>query len=328
MKWWWLLVLVPLLAGAYAVQSRGNGRNPRQYSPEQLERLMQGVFVQARPAMVQLQTMSVDEAAGDTEHIWVAQGRATGFFVSADGYVLTAYHAVSGQTRFNVLTTRQELLPAVVVGYDQSRDLALLKATGQKPVPFIPLELTRSLKIGEPLVEIGNSGDDFIQPRYGTVQSFEQDSGNLVPTRLVFSSIVLSPGDSGGAVLDFNGKVVAVGIGFAQSDTLRVSLLVPLEGLAGEVVALKRGARINLPDVGLHVVHNAGAGVLIDRVEPGSSAAESGIAAGGVVTAVDGTSIFGQSDYYRLLRAKRPGERAKLRVKSKTATQEYDLEIR
>jgi serine protease Do len=337
-KPWWLL-LVPVLIGAYAVTSRATAPKPRSYTPAQLESLMQGVFVSARPAIVQLQTLGVEDAPPtkiangvEIQNVVVAEGRATGFFISNDGYVLTAYHAVSGQSRFNVLTTRQELLPATVVGFDESRDLALLKATTNRTVPFLPLETARGLKPGEPLVEVGNAEEDFMQPRYGTVQEFVQDAGQLIPTRLVYSTVTLNPGDSGGAVLDFYGKAIAVGIGFAVSDTNRVSLLVPLEGLAQNIAALKRGTKTRLPGVGLHVVHSDADGVKIDRVEPGSSAAEAGVPTQRLVTAVDGETIYGQSDYYSAIRQKKIGERVRITMRESASKNsqknDYILEVR
>jgi S1-C subfamily serine protease len=322
-----LLLAVPLLVGAYLLTARDAPppRAGRTYTSAQLENLMQGVYIAARPAVIQLQTLRVSASSEQT--MSVERGRATGFFISADGYALTAYHAVAGQRRFQALTTRQELLNAEVVGFDESRDLALLKVSVPRAVEHLELEFARRLELGEALVEVGNADGDFMQPRYGTVEEFVQDAGNLVPTELVYSTVNLNPGDSGGAVLDFHGRAVAVGIGFAQSATRRVALLVPLYGLETRVAALKRGLRAHLPGVGLHVVHNPSGGVLIDRVEPGSSAAEQGIA-GGVVTAVDGKRIGWQSDYYSAIRAKGVGERVTLEVKVKDAVQRYTLELR
>ena len=332
----WLLLLVPLLAGAYAVTSRSAARPALPAAtPAQLEGLMQGVFIAARPAIVQLQTLSVSSQVsatnagndGSKSVTMVERGRATGFFISKDGYALTVYHAVSGQSRFQVLTTQQELLPALVVGFDESRDLALLKVNVSKPVPFLELELNRALKLNEPLVEIGNAEGDFMQPRYGTVQEFVQDSGMLVPTPLIYSSVILNPGDSGGAVLDFHGRVAAIGIGYAISDVRRVSLLVPMHGLRGAIEAMKRGAKTRLPGIGLHVVHNPNGGVLIDRVEPASSASEAGVTQG-IVTSVDGVEIIGQSDYYSAIRAKGLGQRTVLIVKNGALNQRFNLELR
>ena len=333
---WWLLLVVPLLAGAYAVTSRSAARVAPAATLAQLEGLMQGVFIAARPAIVELRTLSVSSETipindagvdGASSRPTVRRGWATGFFISKDGYALTAFHAVSGQSRLQILTTQQELLPALVVGFDESRDLALLKVSTPRPVPFLNLELNRALTLNEPLVEIGNASGDFMQPRYGTVQEFVQDDGLLVPTPLVYSSAVLNPGDSGGAVLDFHGKAVAIGIGYAISDVRRVSLLVPMQGLRGAIERMKRGAKTRLPGIGLHVVHNAGGGVLIDRVEPASSASEAGVTQG-IVTSVDGRDIEGQSDYYSAIRAKGIGQRTVLIVKNGALMQRFNLEMR
>lgn len=333
----WLLLLVPLLVGAYAVTSRSAARVAPAATPAQLEELMQGVFIAARPAIVQLQTLSVSSSAaaapdglsadGSRSVTTVERGRATGFFISADGYALTAYHAVAGQSRFQALTTQQDLLPALVVGFDESRDLALLKVSVSRPVPFLELELKRTLALNEPLVEIGNAEEDLMQPRYGAVQEFVQDNGMLVPTPLVYSSVILNPGDSGGAVLDFHGRVVAIGIGYAISDVRRVSLLVPMQGLTSAIEGMKRGSKTRLPGIGLHVVHNSDGGVLIDRVEPASSANEAGITRG-IVLSVDGRDIEGQNDYYSAIRAKSIGQRTVLIVKNGASTQRFNLEIR
>jgi S1-C subfamily serine protease len=329
MKVAWALVVAALLTGGYVLLgNRGTAtRAAPKYTQAQLEDMMQGVFIGARPAIVQLQTIGVSSTTGEEQTTVVARGRATGFFISADGYALTAYHAVSGQDRFQALTTRQELLDARVVGFDESRDLAVLKVDVPRRVEHLELEDTRALEVGEALVEVGNAEGDFMQPRYGAVSSFEQDPGNLVPTQLVYSSIVLNPGDSGGAVLDFHGRAVAVGIGFAVSDVARFSLLVPVHGLRERITAMKTGLRERLPGVGLHVVHNDGGGVLIDRVEPGSSANEAGLR-GGTVVAVDGAPVYSQQDYHTAIRAKTRGQRVTLNVKEQSQNRTFTLELR
>jgi S1-C subfamily serine protease len=84
--------------------------------------------------------------------------------------------------------------------------------------------------------------------------------------------------------------------------------------------------------VGLHIVHSDAGGVKIDRVEPGSSAAEAGVRAERIVTSVDNETIYGQSDYYSAIRKKKTGERVQITVRESASKNsqktDYTLELR
>ncbi len=278
----------------------------------ELETLLQGAFVAARPAMLQLRSLQVSK---DDRFYYSRTGRASGFLISKDGYALTAYHAVEGIDKLEVLTTKQELLPARVVGWDESRDLAMIQVQSPRQLEFLALETEQEAKINDPIVEVGNSGNDFIQPRYGAVQGYLQNEDLLIPTRLMLSNVPIHPGDSGGAVLNFAGQVIGVGIGYTQDATSRVSFLVPLFGLAPWLEQLKKGAKLDLPSAGLRVSQSQ-EGLEVILVKKGGALEKAGIKlephSQTRLLELDGEKVETLRDYHRIIRRKKIGESVQL----------------
>ncbi len=278
----------------------------------ELETLLQGAFVAARPAMLQLRSLQVSQ---DDRFYYSRTGRASGFLISPDGYALTAYHAVVGIDKLEVLTTRQELLPARVIGWDESRDLAMIQVQSQRKLEYLAVETEQEAKINDPIVEVGNSGNDFIQPRYGAVQGYLQNQDLLIPTRLMLSNVPIHPGDSGGAVLNFAGQVIGVGIGYAQDAKSRVSFLVPLFGLAPWLEQLKTGAKLELPGVGMRLTQST-QGLEISLIQKGGALAKAGIKlephSQTRLLELDGEKLETLRDYHRIMRRKKIGETVQL----------------
>ena len=67
------------------------------------------------------------------------RGAASGFFISADGYILTNNHVVDGAQKITVRTPDERDLDATVVGRDPATDLAVLKVQG-RDFPFVNLD--------------------------------------------------------------------------------------------------------------------------------------------------------------------------------------------
>jgi serine protease Do len=294
----------------------------------EIEALMQGAFVAARPAMVQVQSLAV---SSDDRFVYSRQGRASGFVFSPDGYALTAYHAVVGIDRLEVLTTKQELLPARVVGFDQSRDMAVIKISSPRPLQAIELEFAAEPKTNDLLVEIGNSGNDFIQPRYGQVQGFIQNDELLIPTRLMLSNVEIAPGDSGGAVVGFSGKAIGLGIGYAEDLFGRISYLVPLFGLEPWLEKLKSGAQLLLPGLGFEVSQDRNVGLEVEYIHPNSPAAQAGLKLEPRqpmrLLALNDIQLETLRDYNRIVRSKSIGDAIKVRFSLGGITRTVQLRL-
>lgn len=157
---WLILAAVAYLVALAAVIHAQPVQGPPRLSPEARSTL-ERVYQQALPAALRIET--------------VPEGTGSGFFISPDGLVMTAYHVVEGVRSFRVINARNESFSAELVGYDEFRDIAVLRARVNGPAPYLSLETSQGPRTGEPLLAIGNSRGQFIAPRYGLVNTVERD---------------------------------------------------------------------------------------------------------------------------------------------------------
>ena len=143
---------------------------------------------------------------GNTE---ARRSSGTGFFVTDDGYFVTAAHVVKNSDKFHVLTGN-ETNNATVIKQDFALDLALLKTTGTSQGLPVNAKAARQ-KLGDPVFTIGFPNPEMqgVAPKLtrGDISSL---SGARDDARYFQISVPVQPGNSGGALLDREGSVVGV----------------------------------------------------------------------------------------------------------------------
>lgn len=231
---------------------------------------LQEVFEFARPATLVIEARCPSSRAGPL-------GVGTGFFISDDGLVLSAYHVVDASAQLSrcpveyvAVTPERAEYPLELVGFDAFFDIALLRAEVGREVPFLAVA-ERMPAPGDRVVAIGNSRGDFLEGRTGVVTrlgvraaraDFAEDTIEL--------TAALAPGDSGGPVVNLRGEAVGVVsyISFNPNANASDNFLPPfLRGLAlpsdyasyavpviaeGDLLtALRAGQRRDVPVIGL-----------------------------------------------------------------------------
>ncbi len=132
----------------------------------------------------------------------------TGFFITADGYLISNYHVVKDATKLRVLTSAG-LIYAKVVQVDAANDLALLKTDGR----FAPLPVagSRTVALGGTVATVGfpDPGLQGFSPKLakGEIASL---SGAGDDPRYFQISVPVQPGNSGGALVDERGNVIGI----------------------------------------------------------------------------------------------------------------------
>ncbi len=155
----------------------------------------------------------------------------SGFFIAADGYVVTNQHVIAGAQKIVVLTYDKKTIPAVVMGSDFVRDVALLKIQGNYDA--LPLADSDSLQVGKKVVAIGNPLGLSFTVTEGIISALHR-KGPSGLEEYIQTDVSLNPGNSGGPLIDTSGHVIglnnfkvggAENLGFAlESNAIREAL--------------------------------------------------------------------------------------------------------
>jgi serine protease Do len=259
-------------------------------------------------------------------HTSMAQG--SGFFISADGYIVTNNHVVEHATEVTVTTADGKTIPARVIGTDPKTDLALLKVKEGSDYPFVSFA-SQTPRVGDWVIAVGNPFGLGGTVTAGIVSARGRDIGAGPYDDFLQIDAPVNHGNSGGPTFNANGEVVgvntaifspsggSVGIGFAIASDVAKSVVQSLRD-DGKVARGWLGVEIQpvTEDIADSMSLKDAHGALIAKIEKDSPAASSGLKDGDVVTAVNGDAVADSHDLARKVASlgpKKPVELAILR---------------
>ena len=131
----------------------------------------------------------------------------SGFFVLSNGYIITNYHVIDGSSEIFVNLYNGTRLPAQLIDYNDTLDLAILKVSGK----YNPLYFSNSnnLVLGQKVIAIGNPLGLSFSVSEGIISSINREGDNGMKA-YAQTDAALNPGNSGGALIDTNGRVVGI----------------------------------------------------------------------------------------------------------------------
>jgi S1-C subfamily serine protease len=239
------------------------------------------------------------------------EAEGTGIVLSADGLVLTNNHVISGAESiraFDVGTGQQ--FAATVVGYDHSHDVALLQLQGAADLPAARLGDSSKVKVGDPVVGIGNAGGRGGTPTAatGTLVALDEriESANVYDNtserldHMIATDADIEPGDSGGPLVDRSGRVIGIDTAGSRGSTgflMRRGFAIPIDAALAEVRLIEAGRSSDTLHVGqtaflgVEVGREHQAGLAVTAVLAGTPAAQAGLAAGDVIVSLDGRTL-------------------------------------
>ncbi|MFC5138306.1 S1C family serine protease [Actinomycetospora rhizophila] len=267
----------------------------------------------------------VERASPSVVTIFTDGGLGSGVVYRADGVLVTNEHVVRGATQVEVGFADGTRVPGTVRATDRTTDLAVVQvARNGLPMPRYADQLPRpgelAVAIGSPL-GLENTVSAGVVSGVGREVPGASTRGAQQLVDLIQTDTAISPGNSGGALLDATGSVIgineaylppasgAVSIGFAIPSTRVVDVVDQLlvDGTAdhpylGVAVQPLTGALRDL----LGVAAQRGAVVL--DVAPAGPAAGAGIRPGDVITRVGSSEIATVGELLGALRGTRPGQ--------------------
>lgn len=230
------------------------------------------------------------------------QGLGTGFIISAEGYVLTNNHVVSGADEVMVKLSDGRELKGEIKGSDEKFDLALIKIADSNSLPFAELGDSDALEVGEWVMAIGNPFGLAHTVTAGIVSAKGRVIGSGPYDDFIQTDASINPGNSGGPLFSAGGKVVGIntaiiaggggGIGFAIPVNVAKSVVSQLRE-SGKVTRGYLGIRFQplTADLSKSFGLDSEKGALIANVDKDTPAERAGLKAGDVILEYDGKPI-------------------------------------
>ncbi len=256
----------------------------------------------------------------------------SGFILTEDGYVLTCYHVVEDSSSITVTDYDGNVYQAVLVGYDESNDIAVLKIDAEG-LETVVLGSSDALNVGDGVVAIGNPlGELTFSLTSGVVSALNRSVtlSTNVTMNLIQTDCAINSGNSGGALFNMYGEVVGIvnakyssSSSSSEASIDNIGFAIPISQVDSIVYSIIETGTYEKPYIGVTVTDmtmSAAAasgqtsGAVIQSVTEGSPAEAAGLQEGDVVIAADGAAITGSSDLVSAVQALAVGDQITLTV--------------
>ncbi len=277
------------------------------------------------------------------------QSAGSGFFISADGYIVTNNHVVENAESIKVVLKDETELEAVVVGRDEGTDLAVIKVKGGRTnFPFVNFENAGKPRVGDWVIAVGNPFGLGGTATAGIISAYGRDIGETFVDYIQIDAPI-NRGNSGGPTFDIYGRVIGVNTAiFSPSGgSVGIGFAIPAEVADKVTKQLISGGKIQRGYIGATIQNftpdmaeaqglGGQKGAIVSDLVPGGPSQRAGLMPGDVVVAINGVPVRSSSELTRevakgkagdalRLDVIREGKHQKVEVRSGTRPSERDL---
>ncbi|RYZ40913.1 MAG: Do family serine endopeptidase [Myxococcaceae bacterium] len=246
------------------------------------------------------------------------QGLGSGFVIDPSGLVLTNNHVVEGADTVRVKLEDGRSFEAEVLGRDALTDVALIQLKGVSgKLPFVKLGDSDGLRVGDPVMAIGNPFGLASSVSAGILSARARDIHAGPYDDFLQTDAAINPGNSGGPLFNMRGEVVgmntaiiggATGIGFAVPANLIQALLPQLQ----ETGVVRRGwvglaVQDLTPELARALRVEAAKGAVVAGVSAGGPGAKAGLREEDVITSVGERAVDSAGSLTRAVALLKPG---------------------
>jgi serine protease Do len=259
----------------------------------------------------------------------VRRSAGSGFFISADGEVVTNYHVIEDADEITIELVDGLRFDAEVVGRDEATDLALLKVLDpDRQFPHLALGESDGVRVGEWVMAVGNPLDMDHTVTVGVISAKGRVLGlsreGTSFENYIQTDAAINLGNSGGPLVNTRGEVVAINtainargqnLGFAVPVNILKQILPQLRE-HGEVVRGFLGITVTNLDQDSAEAFGLTSrdGALVAEVAPGRAADKGGIRHGDVIVELDGKPVVDTRQLIDTVSATPPGTEVGLTV--------------
>lgn len=281
-------------------------------------------------------------------------GGGSGFFVSADGYIVTNCHVVEDSTaEYTVLTKDNQKYTAKIIAKDKTLDVAVLKIDG-KNFSYLNFADSDTIKLGQSAIAIGNALAEFQNSiSLGIVSGLSRsitasDGGNSTEQLdgVIQTDAAINPGNSGGPLLDIAGNVIGVNVAI-ESEANSIGFALPSNMVKSVVDSVMKNGKIVKPYLGVRYTQitadikkknnylSVDYGVIVSKgpsagdlaVIPGSPADKAGIVENDIILEIDGVKIDETKSFASIIRQKNVDQTIKLKLTHAGNTKDVEVKL-
>ena len=325
---YWILAAVALVIVMAYYQwlherSRFADSQPRTVAPRgelaDFEKATIAIFNRTAPSVAYIFTENAVRGFFGTSQI--RQGAGSGFLWDQYGHIVTNFHVVQGAERIQVRLDSGEAIEATYVGGSQDYDLAVIRL---RHVPAhiqpIPVGTSSDLQVGQWVFAIGNPFGLSRTLTTGVISALDRrlpTAAGREVAGVIQTDAAINPGNSGGPLIDSAGRLIGVNTAIisGSGNSAGIGFAVPADVVNQVVPQLIAKGKMPRPGIGITLLSEESAaglgiaGVVIDRVVPGSSADRAGLRGidyrnrllGDVILSVEGREVRNVDAFVRMM---------------------------
>ncbi|KFC67042.1 Peptidase Do [Bosea sp. LC85] len=256
-----------------------------------------------------------------------SQSAGSGFVIDSSGIVITNNHVIGDANEITVIFNSGLRLKAEIIGKDTKVDLAVLRVKHDKPLDAVKFGDSDKMRIGDPVMAIGNPFGLGSSVSSGIVSARNRDIQQGPYDTYIQTDAAINKGNSGGPLFNMAGEVIgintailsptggSVGIGFAVPSSLAVNVVDQLREF-GETRRGWLGVRIQSVDDATAEALGLGTarGALVAGIDDKGPAKPAGLEVGDVIVKFDGKEVKDSRDLPRIVAGTPVGKDAPITV--------------
>jgi Do/DeqQ family serine protease len=269
--------------------------------------------------------------------------------VSNDGYIVTNNHVVEGADKIQVHLNDNRQFEGTVIGRDPSTDLALLKIDA-KDLATVPYGNSDDVRVGEWVLAVGNPMNltstvtaGIVSAKARNINLLQYDAArDIIPLEsFIQTDAAVNPGNSGGALVDANGRLVGINSAIASTTGAYsgYSFAIPsniVQKVANDLLEFGSVQRayigVSIRDMDQKLADETGMnrikGVYVNGITDGGAAQKAGMQAGDVIVKVGAIDVNNVPQLQEQVGKFRPGNKVPVTVFRKGGEQVFDMTLR
>ena len=241
------------------------------------------------------------------------QSLGSGIIVDESGYILTNFHVIERASQIRVMLSDDEVYDATVLAGDAVHDLALIKIEPRHPLPAIRFAEDDDLLLGETVIALGNPFGLTHTVTVGVLSATDREAsydGEVLYRDILQTDAAVNPGNSGGPLVNLNGDLIGINVSVYQK-AQNISFAMPVKRARGLLARWLSSRVLHKAWLGFEPAPAAG-GLRVAQVDPAGPAAQAGVQADELITALNGRPVTDVYTFNKGLLSFGPGDQVQV----------------